>query len=163
MTCAGYLGQAGPGESPEDGVGSLDDGSFFDAEVLVENRRSKGFGIEIEGEGAVLVKAGEQQVTAGRHLLSGRGAEHLVDGVGTGKGDRFDFRLGHGDEEQDVPAEQLDSAVDHFGAHGRFGQIGDPENERAARLEAVEGGGGAEVIGFSGFGTDLGQSFNEEA
>ena len=138
-------------------------GPLFDGEVLVEDGRGERFRVEVEGEGAVLVESGQEDFTAGGHFLGSGGAEHLVDGFGAGVGDGFDFGLGHGHEEQDVAAEQLHGSVDDFGAHGGFGEVGDPENERAAGLEAVERGGGAEVVGFAGFGADQGEGLDELA
>ncbi len=62
-----------------------------------------------------------------------------------------------------MAAEQLDCAVDDLGAHGGFCQIGDPEDEGAARLKAIQGGSGAQVVGLAGFGVGLGEGFNNLA
>jgi len=102
-------------------------------------------------------------LAAGGHLLGGGGAEHLVDGFGAGLRDGFDFGLGHGDKKQNMAAEQLHCPIDDFGAHGGFGQVGDPQDQGAAGLEAVERGGGAEVVGFAGFGVDEGEGLDELA
>ena len=55
-----------------------------------------------------------------------------------------------------MAAQQLHGAVDDFGAHGGFGQVGDPQDQGAAGLEAVERGCGEEVVGFAGFGVNQG-------
>ena len=68
---------------------------------------------------------------------------------------RIHFGLRHGDEEQHMAAQQLHRTVDDFGAHGGFGQVGDPENQRAARLQAADGGRSAQVVGLAGFGAHL--------
>jgi hypothetical protein len=62
-----------------------------------------------------------------------------------------------------VAAEELDGAINDLGTHGGFSKVGDPENEGAAGLEAVESGCGAEVVGFAGFGMELGEGLNELA
>ena len=111
----------------------------------------------------MLVEAGEEEFAAAGHFLGGGGAEHLVDVAGALAGDGLDFGLGHGHKKEDVAAEELDGAVDDFGAHGRFGEVGDPEDEGTAGLEAVEGGGGAEVVGFTGFGVDEGEGLDDLA
>lgn len=111
----------------------------------------------------MLVETSEEDFAAGGHFLGGGGAEHLIDGSGAGLGDGFDFGLGHGDEEQDMAAEQLHGSVDDFRAHGGFGQVGDPQDQGAAGLKAVQGGGGAEVVGLAGFGVDEGERLDELA
>ena len=77
--------------------------------------------------------------------------------------DRIDLGLRHGDEEQDVPAQQMHGAVDDFGAHGGFSEIGDPEYQRTARLKATKQGGGAEVVSLAGLGSHLCQQFDHLA
>jgi len=62
-----------------------------------------------------------------------------------------------------VAAKKLHRAVNDFRAHGGFGEVGDPEDEGAAGLEAVEGGGGTEVVGLAGFSMDLGKGLDELA
>ena len=111
----------------------------------------------------MLMEAGEEEFAAAGHFLCGGGAEHLLDIFGTSLGDGLDLRLGHGDKQKYVAAEKLHGAVDDFRAHGGFSEVGDPEDEGAAGLEAVEGGGGAEVVGFAGFGVDLGKGLDELA
>jgi hypothetical protein len=111
----------------------------------------------------VLVEAGEQDFAAGSHLLRGGGAEHLVDGFGPVLGDGFHLGLGHGDKEQDMTAEQLRGAVDDFGAHGGLSQVGNPQDQSPAGLEAVQRGGGAEVVGLAGFGADQGERLDQLA
>ncbi len=69
-----------------------------------------------------------------------------------GLGDGLDLRLGHGDEEQHVAAQQLQRAVNHFGAHGGFCQVGDPQDQGTPRLQAVQHGRGAQMVCLAGFG-----------
>jgi hypothetical protein len=57
----------------------------------------------------------------------------------------------------------LDCAVDDFGAHGGFCQVGNPQNQSPAGLKAVEHGGGAEVVGLAGFDSDLSQTLDQLA
>ena len=57
----------------------------------------------------------------------------------------------------------MHGAVDDFGAHGGFGQICDPENQGAARLQAAEQSGGAQVVGLAGFGSELGEKLDQLA
>src|SRR5271157_1331751 len=136
---------------------------FLDGQVLVEDGRSEGFGVEVKGERALLVEAGEEQFAAGGHLLCGGGAEHLLNVFGPGLGDELHLRLGHGDKQENVAAEQLHSAVDDLGAHGGLSQVGDPQNQRAAGLQAVEYGGSAQMVGLGGLGMYLGQRLDQLA
>ena len=111
----------------------------------------------------MLVEAGEEEVAAAGHLLCGGGAEHLVNSFGAGLGDGLNLGLGHSDEEQNVAAEQLYGAINDFGAHGGFGEIRDPQNQSAARLEAVQRRCGSQMVGFAGFGADLGEGLDQLA
>ena len=109
----------------------------------------------------MFAEAGEEELAAGSHLLGGGGAEHLFDGGGDLGGDGGDFGLSHGDEENDVAMEELGGAVDNLGAHGGLGEVGDPENQSPAGLDAAEDGGGAEVVSFTGLGSELGEGFED--
>ena len=51
-----------------------------------------------------------------------------------------------------MAAQQLHRAINDLRTHGGFGQVGDPEDQRASRLQAVENSGGAQVVGFAGLG-----------
>ena len=59
------------------------------------------------------------------------------------------------DEQDEVAADELDGGGYDFRAAGGVGDFGDPDDEPAAALQMLEAGGGAEVVGFGGFATDL--------
>ena len=58
-----------------------------------------------------------------------------------------------------MAVQQLCRAVDDLGTHGRFGEITNPEDQGAARLQASEDRRGQQVICFARFRFELRQGF----
>jgi len=106
----------------------LQDGAFFDAEVMVQDGGGHLAGEGVECDCALFAELRKEQFAARCHLLGGCGAEHLLDVGGDGAGNGGDLGLSHGYEQDDVTMKQLRRAVDDFRAHGGFGEVGDPQD-----------------------------------
>ncbi len=116
--------------------------------------------MEVHGERALFLKARQKYFPPSGHLLRRGCPEHLRDGFRGSGGDAFDLRLRHGNEQQQVPLQQLGRSVDHLWPHHCFSEVGDPEDERPPRLQTVEHRGRPQMIGFAGFGPDLGEQID---
>ena len=81
--------------------------------------------------------------------LRGGGAEHLLDIFATLPGNEIDLRLGHGDKEKHVAAQQLHRTVDDLGPHGCLSEIGNPENQRATWLQPAHQSGRPQMVCFT--------------
>ena len=57
--------------------------------------------------------------------------------------------LANGNKQDQVPAHELRGAVDYLRAHGGFGQVGQPKDERSTRLHAGQLDRGPQVVGLA--------------
>lgn len=119
--------------------------------------------IEIECERTLFAKLREQVLTTTGQFLCGSGTEHLLHSFWTLDCDRRYIGLRHCHKQEEMAVQERQCSVNNLWPHGRLGQIGDPQDQRAPWLKAVESRAGAHVVSLIGFSPRLRQAFNQNA
>ena len=103
---------------------------------------------------AAFPEPGQEDFAPMDEFLGGDAFEQLFLVVGTAGGDSFQVSLFDGNQQNQVAAHELGRAIDDLGAHGGFGEVGEPEHEATTRLKMIERHRGAQVVGLAGLTVD---------
>src|SRR5205823_6381551 len=112
----------------------LNQASFLNLQILVNQCSCEFAGMNFQGQGAFVTDAADEVFAALDNLLSGHGFVHFTSIIRISGGQLRQVSLRNNCEQQKMLGKNLRGAFYHFRGHGAIGKIGDPDDKRALLL-----------------------------